>query len=108
MHRAAAAEMLYVLEPSNKDKAVKLIEDSINNLVQRYCLVQRSSLPSSYNSFVLDCFMLPSPSVEHVHAMLDRNGVLGSIGEWKLKDCIAVHKLLSSVVVDLDAASSKF
>ncbi|XP_030457569.1 N-terminal acetyltransferase A complex auxiliary subunit NAA15 isoform X2 [Syzygium oleosum] len=68
MHRAAAAEMLYVLEPSNKGMAVTLIEDSSNNLVQR-------------------------------------NGALGSVGEWKLKDCIAVHKLLSSVVVDLDAAS---
>lgn len=68
MHRAAAAEMLYLLEPSNKGKAVKLIEDSSNNLVQR-------------------------------------NGALGSVKEWKLKDCIAVHKLLSSVVVDMDAAS---
>ncbi|XP_039155809.1 N-terminal acetyltransferase A complex auxiliary subunit NAA15-like [Eucalyptus grandis] len=68
MHRAAAAEMLYLLEPSNKGKAVKLIEDSSNNLVQR-------------------------------------NGALGSFKEWKLKDCIAVHKLLSSVVVDMDAAS---
>ncbi|XP_039154993.1 N-terminal acetyltransferase A complex auxiliary subunit NAA15-like [Eucalyptus grandis] len=68
MHRAAAAEMLYLLEPSNKGKAVKLIEDSSNNLVQR-------------------------------------NGALGSVKEWKLKDCIAVHKLLSSVVVDTDVAS---
>ncbi|XP_039161973.1 N-terminal acetyltransferase A complex auxiliary subunit NAA15-like [Eucalyptus grandis] len=68
MHKAAAAEMLYLLEPSNKGKAVKLIEDSSNNLVQR-------------------------------------NGALRSVKEWKLKDCIAVHKLLSSVVVDMDAAS---
>ncbi|KAK2632390.1 hypothetical protein EUGRSUZ_L01619 [Eucalyptus grandis] len=68
MHKAAAAEMLYLLEPSNKGKAVKLIEDSSNNLVQR-------------------------------------NGALRSVKEWKLKDCIAVHKLLSSAVVDMDAAS---
>lgn len=37
-----------------------------------------------------------------------RNGVLGPIGEWKLKDCIAVHKLLGTVLVDEDAALSKY
>ncbi|XP_043702732.1 N-terminal acetyltransferase A complex auxiliary subunit NAA15 isoform X2 [Telopea speciosissima] len=31
MHRAAAAEMLYVLEPEKKSKAIKIIEDSANN-----------------------------------------------------------------------------
>ncbi|KAJ8756060.1 hypothetical protein K2173_024607 [Erythroxylum novogranatense] len=68
MHRAAAAEMLYALEPSKKSEAVKLIEDSTNN---------------------------PVPI----------NGALGPVKEWKLKDCIAVHKLLGSVFIDHDAGS---
>lgn len=33
MHRAAVAEMLHVLDPSNKAEAVKLLEDSSDNLV---------------------------------------------------------------------------
>ncbi|XP_061338524.1 N-terminal acetyltransferase A complex auxiliary subunit NAA15 [Gastrolobium bilobum] len=33
-----------------------------------------------------------------------RNGALGPIREWKLEDCIAVHKLLGTVLVDQDAA----
>ncbi|KAG8656320.1 N-terminal acetyltransferase A complex auxiliary subunit NAA15 isoform X2 [Manihot esculenta] len=33
VHRAAVAEMLYVLEPKRKSEAIKLIEDSANNLV---------------------------------------------------------------------------
>ncbi|MBA0745386.1 hypothetical protein Gogos_007963 [Gossypium gossypioides] len=32
------------------------------------------------------------------------NGVLGLVMEWKLKDCIAVHKLLDNVLIDTDAA----
>lgn len=32
MHRAAVAEMLYVLEPNKKAEAVQLIEDSTNDL----------------------------------------------------------------------------
>lgn len=36
-----------------------------------------------------------------------RNGALGPAREWKLKDCIAVHKLLDTVLLDSDAASSK-
>ncbi|KAA3489306.1 N-alpha-acetyltransferase 16, NatA auxiliary subunit-like [Gossypium australe] len=32
------------------------------------------------------------------------NGALGSVMEWKLKDCIAVHKLLDNVLIDTDAA----
>ncbi|TKY64516.1 N-alpha-acetyltransferase 16, NatA auxiliary subunit [Spatholobus suberectus] len=32
------------------------------------------------------------------------NGALGPIREWKLKDCIAVHKLLGTVLADQDAA----
>lgn len=35
-----------------------------------------------------------------------RNGGLGS-KQWKLKDCIAVHKLLGTVLPEPDAASSK-
>ncbi|KAJ4718198.1 N-alpha-acetyltransferase 16, NatA auxiliary subunit-like [Melia azedarach] len=67
MHRAAAAEMLHVLEPKKKSEAIKLIEDSTNKLVPT-------------------------------------NGALGPVPEWKLKDCIAVHKLLKIVLVDQDAA----
>ncbi|ERN06076.1 hypothetical protein AMTRI_Chr05g64380 [Amborella trichopoda] len=33
MHRAAAAEMLYILAPEKKSEAIKLIEESSNNLV---------------------------------------------------------------------------
>lgn len=36
-----------------------------------------------------------------------RNGALGPIKEWKLKECIAVHKLLETVLIDHAAASSK-
>ncbi|KAI4331230.1 hypothetical protein MLD38_029435 [Melastoma candidum] len=68
MHRAAAAEMLLLLEPGNKAKAIKLIEDSTNNMVSR-------------------------------------KGNNGSVVEWKLKDCISVHKLLETVFLDKDAAS---
>ncbi|KAJ6342624.1 hypothetical protein OIU78_010540 [Salix suchowensis] len=32
------------------------------------------------------------------------NGALGPVNEWKLKDCIAVHKLLVAVLNDPDAA----
>ncbi|KAH7547325.1 hypothetical protein FEM48_Zijuj01G0297800 [Ziziphus jujuba var. spinosa] len=63
MHRAAAAEMLYALQPDKKPEAVKLIEESTNN---------------------------PVPT----------NGALGPVREWKLKDCITVHKLLGTVLVD--------
>jgi len=37
-----------------------------------------------------------------------RNGALGPIREWKLKDCIAVHNLLGTVLADQDAALSKY
>ncbi|ONK76623.1 uncharacterized protein A4U43_C03F30260 [Asparagus officinalis] len=68
MHRAAAAEMIYVLEPQRKLEAIKIIEDSKSNL---------------------------APG----------DGILGQVREWKLADCISVHKLLETVFVDLDAAS---
>lgn len=67
MHRAAVAEMLYVLEPDKKPEAIKLIEESTNNTVPK-------------------------------------NGALGPVREWKLKDCIAVHKFLGTVLVDNEAA----
>ncbi|GAV89376.1 NARP1 domain-containing protein/TPR_11 domain-containing protein [Cephalotus follicularis] len=67
MHRAAAAEMLHLLEPNKKSEAIKVIEDSTNN-------------------------------------MLPTGGALGPVGKWKLKDCIAVHKLIRTVLVDHDAA----
>ncbi|MQL89748.1 hypothetical protein Taro_022343 [Colocasia esculenta] len=68
MHRAAVAEMLYVLEPEKKSEAIKLIEDSTNKPVSR-------------------------------------DAALGPVKTWKLKDCIALHKLLESVFKDPDAAS---
>lgn len=37
-----------------------------------------------------------------------RNGALGPVIEWKLKDCITVHKLLGTVLVDQNAALSKY
>uniref|UniRef100_A0A5B7AM12 Putative N-alpha-acetyltransferase 16, NatA auxiliary subunit n=1 Tax=Davidia involucrata TaxID=16924 RepID=A0A5B7AM12_DAVIN len=67
MHRAAAADMVYVLEPNKKAEAIKVIEESSNNLVST-------------------------------------NGALGPVGEWKLKDCIEVHKLLGTILDDRDAA----
>lgn len=68
VHRAAVAEMLYLLEPNKKSEAVKLIEESLDNTIST-------------------------------------NGASGSVRLWKLKDCIAVHKLLESVLDDKDAAS---
>ncbi|KAK4754296.1 hypothetical protein SAY87_002400 [Trapa incisa] len=68
MHRATAAEMLFLLESSSKSLAVKIIEDSTNKLCQI-------------------------------------DGALGVVMRWKLKDCVAVHKLLESVFGDRDAAS---
>lgn len=44
----------------------------------------------------------------HFLNSLGRNGALGPVREWKLDDCIAVHKLLETVFIDHDAASSKF
>jgi N-alpha-acetyltransferase 15/16, NatA auxiliary subunit len=35
MHRAAVAEMLFVLEPDRKLEAIKLIEESTNNMVPK-------------------------------------------------------------------------
>ncbi|XP_023514565.1 N-terminal acetyltransferase A complex auxiliary subunit NAA15-like [Cucurbita pepo subsp. pepo] len=68
MHRAAVAEMLNLLEPQRKSEAIKLIEESTNNMVPR-------------------------------------NGALGPIREWKLKECITIHKLLETGLVDHAAAS---
>lgn len=34
VHRTAYAEMLYVLDPSKKTEAIKIIEDSANKVVQ--------------------------------------------------------------------------
>jgi peptide alpha-N-acetyltransferase len=68
VHRAAYAEMLYILDPSKKTEAIKIIEDSTNKVVQT-------------------------------------NEALGQAREWKLKDCIAVHTLLDTVLLDSQAAS---
>ncbi|XP_038897483.1 LOW QUALITY PROTEIN: N-terminal acetyltransferase A complex auxiliary subunit NAA15-like [Benincasa hispida] len=42
---------------------------------------------------------------ESTNGMVPRNGALGPIKEWKLKECIAVHKLLETVLIDHAAAS---
>ncbi|KAL2455833.1 tetratricopeptide repeat (TPR)-containing protein [Forsythia ovata] len=68
MHRAAVAEMLYVLEPNKKGEAITLIEGSNNDTGST-------------------------------------NGALGAVRKWRLKDCIAVHKLLETIINDNDAAS---
>ena len=34
VHRAAYAEMLYLLDPSKKTESIKIIEDSTNEVVQ--------------------------------------------------------------------------
>lgn len=65
MHRAAFAEMLYVLDPSKKAEAIKIVEETTINTV-------------SINE---------------------------TTGRWKLKDCMAVHKLLGTVLIDHNAAS---
>ncbi|PON58919.1 N-terminal acetyltransferase A, auxiliary subunit [Trema orientale] len=67
MHRAAVAELLYALQPDKKPEAVKLVEESKNNLVSK-------------------------------------NGALGRVGEWTLKDCSRVHRLLETVLLDHSAA----
>ncbi|MED6120077.1 N-alpha-acetyltransferase 16, NatA auxiliary subunit [Stylosanthes scabra] len=41
---------------------------------------------------------------ESTNNFVPRNGALGPIREWTLKDCIAVHKLLGTVLLDQDAA----
>ncbi|KAG5137227.1 hypothetical protein JHK82_021958 [Glycine max] len=45
---------------------------------------------------------------ESTNNIVPRNGALGPIREWNLKDCIAVHKLLGTVLADQDAALSKY
>ncbi|KAL0724454.1 hypothetical protein Bca4012_039053 [Brassica carinata] len=65
VHRAAYAEMMYLLDPSKKTEAIKVIEDSTNKVVQTN----------------------------------------GAQIEWKLKDCISVHKLLDIVLLDSEATS---
>ncbi|KAL5072633.1 hypothetical protein RYX36_011617 [Vicia faba] len=41
---------------------------------------------------------------ESASKIVPRNEAIGPIGKWKLKDSIAVHKLLGTVLVDQDAA----
>lgn len=42
VHRAAAAEMLFLLSPERKEEAIKLIEDSVNNIgPRRDCAFRR-------------------------------------------------------------------
>lgn len=46
-------------------------------------------------------------NIEPLH-VLNRKGALGPVREWKLKDSIAVHKLLGAVLNDDAAQSSKY
>ncbi|KAK4428066.1 N-terminal acetyltransferase A complex auxiliary subunit NAA15 [Sesamum alatum] len=66
-HRAAVAEMIFVMEPNKKKEAINLIEESSNDLVSS-------------------------------------DGALGPVKKWRLKDCVAVHKLLGTILADHDAA----
>ncbi|KAH9296041.1 hypothetical protein KI387_039629, partial [Taxus chinensis] len=68
VHRAAAAEMLFLLSPEKKTEAILLIQNSVNNIAPRVA-------------------------------------ILGGTREWRLKSCIAVHKLLETTFHDPDAAS---
>lgn len=68
VHRAAAAEMLFLLSPEKNAEAIMLIEASFNGIVPR-------------------------------------GGDFGGIREWKLKSCVAVHKLLETTFHDTSAAS---
>ncbi|CAH1422579.1 unnamed protein product [Lactuca virosa] len=59
MHRAAVAEMIYCLEPNKKGEAIKLIQDSPNNLVSsngsvrewklKDCIAVRKTLEAIFN-----------------------------------------------------------
>ncbi|KAG0498948.1 hypothetical protein HPP92_003639 [Vanilla planifolia] len=69
MHRAAAAEMLYVLEPDKKHEALQLILETENNIAPV-------------------------------------NGSLGPVRQWKIEECISVHKLLEEVFVSPESANS--
>ncbi|CAN6845863.1 unnamed protein product [Brassica oleracea] len=59
------------------------------------------------------CLLDPSRKTEAIKLIEDStnkvvqqtNGALGVAREWKLKDCIAVHKLLETVFLDSEAAS---
>ncbi|WRX27941.1 Tetratricopeptide repeat 2 - like 5 [Theobroma cacao] len=41
---------------------------------------------------------------DSTNKVVSMDGALGPVTEWKLKDCIAVHKLLEKVLIDHDAA----
>lgn len=38
-HRAAVAEMMFVLEPHKKEEAIKLIEESSDDLISQYAAI---------------------------------------------------------------------
>ncbi|KAI3463358.1 hypothetical protein Pfo_020021 [Paulownia fortunei] len=67
-HRAAVAEMIFVMEPNKKKEAISLIEESSNDLVSL-------------------------------------SGALGTVRKWRLKDCIAVHILLGTILDGNNAAA---
>ncbi|KAJ1404065.1 Tetratricopeptide-like helical domain superfamily [Sesbania bispinosa] len=101
MHRAAFGEMLYVLDPNSRSEAVKIIEGSTNNLMPRKNKGERKWKDGAATS--LSMVVASSPLLKRFE-IASRNGALGPVGEWKLIDCIAVHKLLGTVLVDQDAA----
>lgn len=86
--------MMFVLEPHKKEEAIKLIEESSDDLNSPYATI---------NFHKYDRFFL---ALNRIHVPF-RNGALGPVRNWSLKDCIAVHKLLWTILVDHDAASSE-
>lgn len=98
MHRASVAEMLYTLQPDKKSEAVKMIEESTNRWFHRN---------TSHPITIIFAYR-PILHIEAHYVLLCRNGALGQVGEWKLKDFIVIHKLLQTVLVDQDAALSMF
>ncbi|KAL9304484.1 hypothetical protein ACSQ67_021747 [Phaseolus vulgaris] len=94
MHRAAFVEVLHILDSNRKSEAVKFIEESTNNTVPRWW--------SSRFLYSRDGNKGQDAQVKYILDL--RNGALGPIREWKLKDCIAVHNLLGTVLADQDAA----
>ena len=52
MHRAAVAEMLNLLEPQRKSEAIKLIEESTNNMVPRLYIFIESYYFFVYTGYI--------------------------------------------------------
>lgn len=60
-------------------------------------------LSQGKNSYPILCYGL----IVGNSRVIGSGGALGAVSEWKLKDSIAVHKLIHTVLADEDAAMSK-